>query len=298
MADQDGAPAAEDTRQTFKLNRADSASFRAALTSGEPDRLDRFWDGLADQMAFVRESIVTGEIPDKGLIEFRATPIAAKVEAELAEEPEDEPAPSPDSEAQMAGSEQRAIEAIDQFLAGAEAATLAGDTVAGILNAFQAIHKPWDQHSQLEKRQRVAQLESLTTQLLRGLVAVLAGEGRVSVKAMVDKITIGDKVAISLKLAAAPHEEQGEAIAQLFDWKDSAVLIVSADANGFLGRRAELVPPDEIELPFDEGDPPAEAEADADESEAGEPDPDDEPEDEESEQASEFDAGDEELAGN
>jgi len=274
MADQAGAAPPEDRRQAYKLDRADSNSLRAALASGQPDRLDRFWDGVADQMAFERDSIVTGDIPQKGLIEFRAVPLVAAVLAEaqlpdaqeaaeksaglanLDPEGDDKLPAGTNAEAQMIASEARAESAIDHFLAGAAGATLAGDLAAGMLMAFQAIHKPWDQHSQQEKRDRVAQLESLAVKTVRGLVELLAGEGRgPSVKALIDKITIGDKVQIGLKMAAMSHEEQSEAIVQLFDWQKATILIVSADANGFLGRREDLVPPDNPELPFDPGDP-------------------------------------------
>jgi hypothetical protein len=277
MAEKEGGEA-QIARQEFTLDRADSNSLRAALATSDPDRLDRFWHGIADQLRLDRDSILTGDIPQKGLIRFQAAviprvpddPAFDRGPDDPALEEAGEPAGGQDgelaegeaaggganAEAQMAGTERRTNEAADQLLDNARAATLAGDLAAGMLDIFEAMHKPWVQHSQAEKRERVAGMESLATKIIRGVVDIVASDGdRVAVKAIVDKITIGDKVAIGLKLGAMPHEEQGEAIAQLFDWQKASVLIVSADANGYLAKRGELIEPDEIELPFDPGDP-------------------------------------------
>lgn len=272
----------------------------------EPAELTAFWERMAAEHLFDLPSLVVDHVPEEGQARYKAKPVelfdkedgqvrAATEGDELAGDAEI--ASSPDPEAQMAGSERRADEAVECFLDNLDSSTLAGDLAAGMLMAFQAIHKPWDQHSQAEKRERVAQLETLSVKIVRGLVELMAGGDRVSVSAMIDKIAIGEKVQIGLKLSAMPHHEQAEAITQLFDWKDSAVLIISADANPHLGRRGELVEPDQVEMPFDPGDPPApepEAEREAppaDDSDlAGDGDGDGEESDEDEQQ-------DDELAG-
>ena len=71
----------------------------------------------------------------------------------------------------------------------------------------------------------------------------------------------------SLKLGAMPEDDMAEAIQNLFHAQKKSVLIVTADADRHMGKRREIVEPDEEELPFDAGrDAPKPADPPADDS--------------------------------
>lgn len=259
------APApAEEGRKEYQLDDAASDELRAAIENddGDPDKGDpvaKFWTGAGVAMGFDPESLVLVEMPESGPVRFTAKPVGDAAAG-------GEPQPDLPQEAAPLGGEGIDAEAetnagLERMEAAAESmelesATLVGDLTLGLVEVIKNLQKPWSAHSQHEKRDLVAKIEHIAKITARQAVDVVAAEGRITVKAIIEKIAIGDKVMITAKLAGMPEDEMSDAITQLYHCQKKSVLIVTADADQHMGKRREAVEPDEIELPFAADDPP------------------------------------------
>lgn len=246
---------AADGRTSFTLKDQDETDFRTAMeiddteTAEGESAIERFWRRMAAAHGFDTATLVLTTIPDTGPVEFTAVATTPGQNAPAATDEDDQE--GVDAEA----AQSRGLQLMEQAATDLDLAseTLVGDLTAGLMNIVQNLQKPWSAHSQHEKRDLVAKVEHIAKIVARQAVDVVAADDRITVKAILEKITIGDKVVIGLKLGAMPEDEQAEAIANLFHAQKKSVLIVTADADRHMGRRRELVEPDEEELPFDAG---------------------------------------------
>jgi hypothetical protein len=257
---------AEDGRTNFTLKDQDLADFRQAMAdddeslSGDENPVSRFWRRMAAAHGFDVNTLLLVALPDDGPIEFNAIATTPGVNPEPNPAtdqtviPSDEELDGIDNEArQSRGLQLMQHEASSMDLASA---TLVGDLSSGILKIAQSMQKPWSQHSQFEKRDLVTKIEEISQLVARKAVDVVAADDRVTVKAILDKINIGDKITINLTLGAMSDDQKADAVAQLFHAQKKSVLIVTADSDRHMGRRRTLVEEDEVELPFDAGSDP------------------------------------------
>ena len=265
-------------RQEFELDEQRAESLRAAI---DADGDVEFWQRMGAELNFEPTSIVITSLPDTGPVKFTALPPGAADDATAGKA--SEPAP-PRDESEDSDEDQddltanRGLELMEEAAEGLDldSSTLVGDLTAGIWNIVQNLQKPVSAHSQFEKRELHDKIEHIAKIVARQAVDVVAADDRITVKAMLDKITIADKVTINLTLGAMSEDDKAEAISQLFHAQKKPVLIVTADADRHMGKRREIIPPDEEELPFDAGmagdkpQPQPGPEGDADLAEAGE----------------------------
>lgn len=263
---------ADELRDILKESQDDDTTY----AKGESP-LEMFWAKTGRLMEFDSKTVALKALPDEGNIEFSAittklSDLAAamaddapkadapfgtgahKGDAPAAKPVTDKPNPfdsQPDAEEMLsAGLEQMESAALDL---DAAAGTLVGDLTNGLLEIIKRQQKPWDAHSQHEKRDLVASIEHIAQIVTRKAVDAIASNGQESIKAILEKIAIGDKTMITLKLGSMSPEEQEKAITALFHAQKKSVLIVTADSDRFMGKRRELVEADEEELPFDAG---------------------------------------------
>jgi DNA segregation ATPase FtsK/SpoIIIE-like protein len=257
------APApADDGRVRFQLDDDQAAALREALAddTGVGDPVADFWKDAGTALGFDPETLVLIDLTDEGPVVVKAVPTAAASAAGNME-PNGEAAQayldvdrgehSLDEEART----NAGLELMEEAALGMdiESATLVGDLTTGLLEIVKNVQKPWTAHSQHEKRDLVAKIEHIAKIVARQAVDVVAADDRVTVKAILEKIAIGDKTMITLKLGAMPEDDMADAIQSLFHAQKKSVLIVTADADRHMGKRREIVPPDEEEFPFDAG---------------------------------------------
>lgn len=207
-----------------------------------------FWAEVGAEMGFVPTTVLPFDPPAEGPITFRAIPALEK----------NDDAGIIAGEAAGINDESDTDHALDNMENRAEmfqleSGTMAGDVAAGMLDIIKGMQKPFDQHSQIQKRELAARLDTIANMIVTRAVEIAAADGRETVKAFVDKITIGDKVMISLKLAPLPDFEMEDAVAQVFRQNKKAVMIVTADVNNHMSKRRELIENDQVEMPFDAG---------------------------------------------
>ena len=132
-------------------------------------------------------------------------------------------------------------------------ATLVGDVSASILEMFKHRPKPWDAMIPDEQRDLASTIQTLAQSLVKCAVGIVASAERPSIRAIMDSVSAGDKVKVSLTLSADDEVAMGDAISDLYKCHKKVVLIVLADSDGHNGQARDLVPPDQSEMPFDPG---------------------------------------------
>jgi len=245
----------EDKRQRFTLDDSQATALRLSIAAdnGEGDPVADFWAATGKEMQFDPETLVLIDMAEEGPVVFSAISTAEDAPAGEIIEPsgDEDEHEQPDPEEQLnAGLQQMEDAAFDMAL---QSSTLVGDLTAGLWEIVSRLQKPVSAHSQFEKRDLHAKLEHIAKITARQAVDVVAADDRITVKAVLEKIAIGDKTMITLKLGAMPEDEMADAIQSLFHAQKKSVLIVTADADRHMGKRREIVPPDEEELPFDAG---------------------------------------------
>ena len=130
-------------------------------------------------------------------------------------------------------------------------ATLKGDVRDTLLDIFRNRQKPWDAHSQDEKRDLSRALEFCADQLIRRVVMAVAADGRPAIQATLDKHTNKGEgeIAGTFTILAASDET----ILALHHATGKTVMLVTADANAYGGQRKEPVGPDQPALEFEAG---------------------------------------------
>jgi hypothetical protein len=154
-----------------------------------------------------------------------------------------------DPEAAQEAALRRMHDVIDEM--DLQAGTLVGDLTIGLADVVKRIQKPWDAHSQAEKRDLASALGHLARDVVKRTVDIVAQGEKITVAATVEKIAVSDKVVATLKLASMSELDMGDAIHNLYASQKKRVLIVLADHDAHMGSRREAVEPDEEQLPFE-----------------------------------------------
>ncbi len=253
--------------KSFTLGSHQSETVRSSLAA-EPSAVEMTWRRLGAEIGFDPATIAALDVPEDGLVTFtaqpaepsaafdnpgNAPPINGEAEQAPAAPEDDDGFEAPDADeqlsAEMAKMERLAIDA------ELESGTLASDVAHTLLEIVKIVDMPWTSRSQHQKRDLATHCEKLAAMIVARSVDVVAGSGRESVKAVLDKIAIGDKTTVGLTLASMPDDQADEAIQALFHCKKKTVLIVTADRNAHMTARKgrQAVPDDEEQLPFDAG---------------------------------------------
>jgi len=125
-------------------------------------------------------------------------------------------------------------------------ATLSGDIRDFILDRLrrEQDRRPWDQRSEASQKETVASVEAAVVTVLRKAVELIAGQGRSTIKAKLEKVTVKDGITAQLILGRFDQRRHN-----LIDATGAAVLIVVADAKEYVGERAPAaVKPDQASL--------------------------------------------------
>lgn len=270
-------PSGGDGAKDFALDEQHAESMRAAMDDTVGDGLTGFWARMGTQMGFDPESVVITKSEDTGPVSFRAVPVepaagddAAPVvaaEGEAGGQGDDDELE--DYEAQNKIAQDRMIDAsVDMPLDGG---VLAGDLTEAIIEIIKRMRKPFDQHTQFEKRDLVETIKICAANLVQGAVDAVASEGRTTITAYVESIAVGEKTKISLKMGAMGDDAAADAIGDLYRLLKKQVQIVTSDATHHMGKRREHIPEDQEPLPFDAGtDPKAEPPAGGEAAATGE----------------------------
>lgn len=254
-------------RQNFTLDDIDAKALRVAIAADNGDAesdVEPLWASLAAKLGFKVDTLVLISLPDEGPIEFSAEPSEAGPAIAAGESDPEVKADAEefkyrDDEAESnAGLDKMEETSIHSSLASA---TLVGDIALALLEIIKHVQKPWNAHTQPQKRDLATRVTDIAQTISRRAVDIVAADERVTVKATLEKINITDKVQITLTLGAMSDDDKAEAISQLFHAQKKSVMIVTADSDRHNGRRRELVEPDEEELPFDAGNDKPKTEA-------------------------------------
>lgn len=140
--------------------------------------------------------------------------------------------------------------------ADAEMITMAADTLTGDVRDFvldrirhEQDKRPWDQRSEAEQRDTIHRVETMARDLVVRAVELIAAEGRRTIKATLEQVTIKDGIKATVTLSKFDPQRHC-----LMDAQGASILIVVADADEFTGERAEVqVKPDQAELIGDAG---------------------------------------------
>ncbi|MBY0355684.1 MAG: hypothetical protein K2Q12_08160 [Rickettsiales bacterium] len=128
-----------------------------------------------------------------------------------------------------------------------DSGTLFGDVRDVLLGHIKALPKPWPQMSQSEQEDAIERACSLSRDLIKRVVHIVASDGRHTIVANLDKVTIKDGIQAQVTLSKADPNRH-----ILIDCTGQAVLIVLADATDFDGQKEEaLADLDQPSLPID-----------------------------------------------
>lgn len=133
---------------------------------------------------------------------------------------------------------ERALERLVEIAENAEfsSGTLVGDIRDGMLNLFKARQKPWSQLSEIEQRDTAKGLENIAKAFVRKTVLVVAQEDKVTVDGVLKGYS-GKGGAFSLKIEAQGDEATA---LELFKMDGHPVVIISADADKFVGQKGDV----------------------------------------------------------
>lgn len=149
------------------------------------------------------------------------------------------------------------IDALDRFeaiVAGAQLslATLKGDLRDPMLDIFRNRHKSWSAMSPSEQRDVATAIDYGVEVLVQRVVRIVASEGRPEIKAQLENYTDkgGGEITAKIKIALADDDT----VLALHRASGKHVLIVAADAAGFMGERKPVeIDREDPELEFDAG---------------------------------------------
>lgn len=120
-----------------------------------------------------------------------------------------------------------------------EAATLSADAANTVIDWMKHQPKTWQQMTYAEQQELINGATRLAGDLVRDMVRITARDGRTTVAAKVKSVAYDEKGEVKAVLTAADHTENAHELSHL---AGKHVLIVIADANGFIG--GDIVEPD------------------------------------------------------
>lgn len=131
------------------------------------------------------------------------------------------------------------------------AETLSGDVRDFLVDRIKNLPKVWAEMTQEEQRDIIYDAVEASNHLVRQAVALIAKDGRPTITAQCESVTVKDGIKAVLTLSK--HDELRHA---LTDSQGQSVLIVVVDAENYIGARGDLKPdakPSEPELSDQDG---------------------------------------------
>lgn len=148
--------------------------------------------------------------------------------------------------------QESALEKLGQTIneADLETQTLVGDVTDTILELFKRRPKPWSACSPQEQRDVAKVAQFAAKELVNRVVTLVASANRPAIRAVLDGISVTDKITGKFKLAALPEDRMAETLAELYHANRKTILIITADAGEYEGAKGDPVDPEEPELAF------------------------------------------------
>ncbi len=185
--------------------------------------------------------------------------------------------PDGEDNAEQIALQESALERLENTINEADLDTksLVADVTGTILELFKRRPKPWSASSPQEQRDVAKVAGFAAKELVNRVVSLVAANNRPAIRAVLDGITVSDKVTGKFKLASMPEDQMAEILSELYHANRKMILIITADSGQYEETDREHVETENPELPFagDIGDPD-DADADAD-AENGDNDHDD-----------------------
>lgn len=133
----------------------------------------------------------------------------------------------------------------------AEATEIAVETMTGDLRDFvlsllqhEQSKRPWHERSEADQKDTVHRVDSSVREVVRKAVEQMAGHGRSTIKAVIEKAEVKDGIKAVLTLSRSDKHRF-----QLLDAVGFSVMIVVADPDEFTGERAPVeINPDQSSL--------------------------------------------------
>ncbi len=139
------------------------------------------------------------------------------------------------------------VEAVDPSV---ESDTMFGDVRDAILDRIRNLQKPWQQMTEREQRDMVESVSIVARSLVSRAVALVSKDGRRTIEAQIESVTIKDGVKAVLKCS-----KKADDIHELSECVGSLVLVVTNSAENYMGEKAPAkVDPDQPQLPVEEED--------------------------------------------
>ena len=117
---------------------------------------------------------------------------------------------------------------------------LAADTLSGDLRDYflemlrhEKSGAPWNTRPEREQREVVDRVTSKVESIIRRAVELIAADGRKTIKAHVESVTVKEAIKATLLLPRSDEQRH-----ELFDATGSDVLITVSDASAYIGERA------------------------------------------------------------
>ncbi len=126
------------------------------------------------------------------------------------------------------------------------AATLTGDLRDFILDRLkhEQSKRPWHERSEADQRATVHEVEAAVRSTIVRAVELISGEGKRSIKATLESVTVKDGIKASLSLSKFDPHRFG-----LIDATGHTVLIIVADPDEFTGEREPVtINPDQASM--------------------------------------------------
>lgn len=124
-------------------------------------------------------------------------------------------------------------------------ATMRGDLIDALLTEFKAAKDVWPKLSQSDQDVIIARLDNRVCYAIAQAVRTIAAKGRPTVRATIDQLTAKDGIKAVLSLSKADPQRHA-----LLDAVGQQVVIVVADAEGFMGGDLPAGEPDQRDLPM------------------------------------------------
>lgn len=229
---------------------------RPPKKTGAPPAEDPGAEPKNDEIANAAQALHDSQKDEHQIERTEEVVVEPEVEAHAGDLPEEE-----DDTVAMERALARLGESIDRMeMSGG---SLVVDMRDKVLELLKSHPKGWGHMSQGARRDAANMIEQIVQKTIKEASGIIAAMDRPSIRAVMGNITIGDKVEAKFKLAALPEDQMADTLARLYHLKGKAVMIISADDQGFYHAKRPAVEPDEPGLPFSQ-------DADGDREEGGE----------------------------
>lgn len=115
------------------------------------------------------------------------------------------------------------------------AETLSGDIRDFLVDRIKNLPKVWAEMTETEQTDIIYAAVDAGTSLVRKAVAIIAKDGRPTITAHLDKVTVKDEIQAVISLSKSDELRHA-----LVDSQGQSVLIVVVDADNYIGQRGDL----------------------------------------------------------